>query len=158
MWIVENLWINCRNIVYNWVIMWIIEKTLNYGEILKKKSLDGLKMIIYNCAWCVATIRKGGVYVWRWHSSLKRDRDLKFTVSEQEWALPAAEKFCRQEEQKAERNYPHNSAKAAVHVAFFCEISRKGCMSFHWKIGSGHLVRGVPDLDKRKVMTEHGIN
>ena len=119
MWIVENLWINCRNIVYNWVIMWIIEKTLNYGEILKKKSLDGLKMIIYNCAWCVATIRKGGVYVWRWHSSLKRDRDLKFMVSEQEWALPAAEKFCRQEEQKAERNYPHNSARGRIWCGLF---------------------------------------
>ena len=111
MWIVENMCINCRNRVYKLQIMWIIKKPAFPGIFPAKKQLDGLETFIYNGNRCVATSRKGGVYVWRWHSSLKRDRDLKFTVSEQEWALPAAEKFCRQEEQKAERNYPHNSVR-----------------------------------------------
>ena len=40
-------------------------------------------------------IDKGGAYQWKWHSSLKRDREQKFTVSEPAWAQKAAARFCR---------------------------------------------------------------
>lgn len=63
MWIVEKMCINCRNRVYKPKILWISRKPAFCEEFSAKKQLDGFETFIYNGIRCVATIRKGGVYV-----------------------------------------------------------------------------------------------
>ena len=58
---------------------------------------------------------------WKWHSSLRKDREAENTASEKEWEQQTAEKCLLQEEKKVEKYYPHNLfmfIKAAVSVAF----------------------------------------
>ena len=45
--------------------------------------------------------------IWRWHSSLRRDQDLRFMASVQEWVLPEEGKYFLQEEEKEEKFYLH---------------------------------------------------
>ena len=43
-------------------------------------------------------IDKGGAYQWKWHSSLKKDPEQKFTDSELVWAQKGAARFWLQED------------------------------------------------------------
>ena len=61
---------------------------------------------------------------WRWHYSLRKDRDLRFMVSEPEWAQLAEEKFLPQEELKVELNLQFNTK----------DRSQSGPLYFLWKI------------------------
>ena len=98
------------------------------GQKLRERlliKLDFMRFSLYNQEQCLLILRrsnevnfvntfiiryirhKGGVRIWRWHFSRRRDQDLKFTDSEQEWAHQAEEKFWQQEEQKEENSYQH---------------------------------------------------
>lgn len=45
--------------------------------------------------------------VWKWHSSQKRDQDLRFMVSEREWVPQTEERYLPEEEQREEKFYLH---------------------------------------------------
>ena len=52
---------------------------------------------------------QGGVFAWKEHTSLKRDREVRNTASEKEWALQTAEKFSQEEDWKAEKDWVLNA-------------------------------------------------
>ena len=59
---------------------------------------------------------------WKWHFSLRKDRDQKFMASEAEWVLPADAKYYRTEEQREEKYYQHD--KGHETWPFFCRLIR----------------------------------
>ena len=58
--------------------------------------------------------------LWKWHFSLKRDREQKFMASEAEWVLPADVKFSGTDVQRAEKFYQHNIKGHKECGLFFC--------------------------------------
>ena len=66
----------------------------NYEKIAFLLDLEGFFVIIEMMFSKVEEVAK----VWRWHSNQKKDRDLKFMVSDQEWAQQAEEKYWLQED------------------------------------------------------------
>ena len=58
--------------------------------------------------------------LWKWHFSLKRDKEQKFMASEAEWVLPADARFLETDVQRAEKFYQHNNKGHKKCGLFFC--------------------------------------
>ena len=91
-------WIDETNIVYyNWTD--VLSGNGTEACILQAGQLSAHQQII-----CFTLYWWGGVTLWKWHYSRRRDRERKFTASEQEWLLQAEERFWLPEEQREEQN------------------------------------------------------
>ena len=91
-------WIDETNIVYyNWTD--VLSGNGTEACILQAGQLSAHQQII-----CFTLYWWGGVTLWKWHYSRRRDRERKFTVSGPEWPPQAEERFWLPEGQREEQN------------------------------------------------------
>lgn len=79
--------------IFSNAIRWISQARWGWNNLLGMADAGNLVLVVNQWAFVWGIMKKEVFWLWKWHFSQKRDREVKCMVSEPEWVHRAEERF-----------------------------------------------------------------